>query len=104
MGCYPYEVQLNFSPQAKAQLVAKATLLTHNAGLHEVDLGWHPKAVGLLYRGDQSAPPLGVEGVSGGALHGTVAAGTALLHDPLCLLTSCKRTRDVPSTAIPFRC
>jgi spore photoproduct lyase len=69
-----YEVHLNFSPvivyegwqadyaalfeqaddlldaHAKAQLAAEVIFLTHNAGLHEVNLGWHPKAEAHLWR------------------------------------------------------
>jgi spore photoproduct lyase len=68
-----YEVHLNFSPvilyegwlqdyaelceelddvlseAAKAQLKAEVIFLTHNAQLHEVNLGWHPKAETLLW-------------------------------------------------------
>jgi spore photoproduct lyase family protein len=71
-----YEVHLNFSPvilhegweaeyrelfaqvdaglsdAAKAQLKAEIIFLTHNAGLHEVNLRWHPKAEELLWRPD----------------------------------------------------
>ncbi len=63
-----YEVQLNFSPvvvadgwleqwgelfdhieagtgeAARGQMAAEVILLTHNERLHEVNLGWHPKA------------------------------------------------------------
>ena len=69
-----YEVHLNFSPviifdgwqesyaallqqvdaalnaEAKAQVAAEVIFLTHNAGLHEVNLGWHPKAEQHLWR------------------------------------------------------
>ncbi len=68
-----YEVHLNFSPiilyegwledyaalleevddvlsdEAKAQLKCEVIFLTHNEGLHEVNLGWHPKAEDLLW-------------------------------------------------------
>ena len=68
-----YEVHLNFSPvvayegwqaeydelfqqvddalnpAAKAQLAAEVIFLTHHAGLHEVNLRWHPKAEALLW-------------------------------------------------------
>jgi spore photoproduct lyase family protein len=68
-----YEVHLNFSPviaydgwlddwgalldairetvppAAQAQLAAEVIFLTHNAGLHEVNLGWHPGAERLLW-------------------------------------------------------
>lgn len=71
-----YEVHVNFSPvilyegweadwrelfealddgigaAAKAQLKAEIILLTHNAALHAVNLGWHPKAEELLWRPD----------------------------------------------------
>ncbi|UMY18518.1 spore photoproduct lyase family protein [Methylobacterium organophilum] len=71
-----YEVHVNFSPvilyegweadwrdlfreiddtipaAAKRQLKAEIILLTHNAALHAVNLGWHPKAEALLWRPD----------------------------------------------------
>ncbi|MDT8914496.1 spore photoproduct lyase family protein [Amycolatopsis sp. PS_44_ISF1] len=71
-----YEVHLNLSPvvvypgwqadwarllddlgdatgeRAKAQLAAEIIMLTHNRALHEVNLGWHPKAEQLLWRPD----------------------------------------------------
>ena len=37
-------------PAAKAQLAAEVIFLTHNAALHEVNLGWHPAAEALLWR------------------------------------------------------
>ena len=40
------------SPAAKAQAAAEVILLTHNRELHEVNLGWHPKAEELLWRPD----------------------------------------------------
>src|SRR6195952_569794 len=69
-----YEVHLNFSPVVlrdgwladwaqllrqisdgtgtafKAQAAAEIILLTHNRDLHEVNLGWHPKAEQVLWR------------------------------------------------------
>ncbi|HEV2887939.1 MAG TPA: spore photoproduct lyase family protein [Jatrophihabitans sp.] len=69
-----YEVHLNFSPVVlrdgwsadwaellrqvsdgtgeafKAQAAAEVILLTHNRQLHEVNLGWHPKAEDVLWR------------------------------------------------------
>lgn len=71
-----YEVHANFSPvilyegweadwralfgqiadgisaRARAQLRCEIIMLTHNAGLHQVNLGWHPKAEALLWRPD----------------------------------------------------
>ncbi|WP_328470362.1 spore photoproduct lyase family protein [Actinoplanes sp. NBC_00393] len=69
-----YEVHVNFSPvvvrdgwledwadlldhldaglgaEAKKQLAAEIIFLTHNRGLHEVNLGWHPRAEELLWQ------------------------------------------------------
>ncbi len=36
-------------PAAKRQLQAEVIMLTHNADLHEVNLGWHPQAEELLW-------------------------------------------------------
>jgi spore photoproduct lyase len=38
------------SPATKAQLAAEVIFLTHNEALHEVNLGWHPRAEQLLWR------------------------------------------------------
>jgi len=71
-----YEVHVNFSPvivhenwqrewrellhqiddrigaRAKAQLKAEIIMLTHNAGLHEVNMQWHPRGEDWLWRPD----------------------------------------------------
>ncbi|MGV0791449.1 spore photoproduct lyase family protein [Mycolicibacterium sp. XJ1819] len=71
-----YEVHLNLSPvivhedwltewsdlleqiadrtddRTKRQLAAEIIFLTHNEGLHEVNMGWHPKGEDLLWRPD----------------------------------------------------
>jgi spore photoproduct lyase family protein len=39
-------------PAFKAQAAAEVIMLTHNRGLHEVNLGWHPKAEDALWRPD----------------------------------------------------
>ncbi|HVF32071.1 MAG TPA: spore photoproduct lyase family protein [Acidimicrobiales bacterium] len=44
------------SPQARAQLKAEVIFLTHNAGLHDVNLGWHPTGEELLWRPDIQEP------------------------------------------------
>lgn len=44
------------SPAAKAQAAAEVILLTHNRDLHQVNLGWHPKAEDLLWRPDLQQP------------------------------------------------
>lgn len=44
------------SPAAKAQLACEVIMLTHNAGLHEVNLGWHPRGEELLWRPDIQEP------------------------------------------------
>jgi spore photoproduct lyase family protein len=46
------DVDAALSPKAKSQLKAEIIFLTHNAGLHEVNLRWHPKAEELLWRPD----------------------------------------------------
>ena len=43
------EVDAALSAAAKRQLAAEVIFLTHNAALHEVNLGWHPKAEALLW-------------------------------------------------------
>ncbi|SNS53274.1 spore photoproduct lyase family protein [Geodermatophilus saharensis] len=44
------------SPAAKAQAAAEVIMLTHNRDLHEVNLGWHPRAEDLLWRPDLQQP------------------------------------------------
>ena len=44
------------SPAAKAQAAAEVIMLTHNRELHEVNLGWHPKAEELLWRPELQQP------------------------------------------------
>ena len=46
------EVDDTLSPAAKEQLACEVIMLTHNAGLHEVNLQWHPKAEDALWRPD----------------------------------------------------
>ena len=46
------EIDGTISQAAKAQLKCEIIMLTHNAGLHDVNLGWHPKAEDLLWRPD----------------------------------------------------
>ncbi|HSU08336.1 MAG TPA: spore photoproduct lyase family protein [Pseudonocardia sp.] len=38
------------SPATKAQAAVEVIMLTHNRDLHEVNLGWHPKAEDALWR------------------------------------------------------
>jgi len=76
------------SPAAKAQLAAEVIFLTHNEALHEVNLGWHPRAEALLWRPELQE---GKESEQGGAnvryrtgLKGRlVAEFTALLRERL---------------------
>jgi hypothetical protein len=37
------------SPRARAQIAAEVIFLTHNEALHEVNLGWHPRAEAMLW-------------------------------------------------------
>jgi spore photoproduct lyase len=39
-------------PKAREQLAAEIIFLTHNRGLHEVNLGWHPRAEEIIWRPD----------------------------------------------------
>ncbi|OLR93392.1 spore photoproduct lyase family protein [Actinokineospora bangkokensis] len=38
------------APATRDQLAAEVIMLTHNEGLHRVNLGWHPRAEQLLWR------------------------------------------------------
>lgn len=40
------------SPKAKAQLKCEVIMLTHNEGLHAVNMDWHPRAEEFLWRPD----------------------------------------------------
>jgi len=44
------QVEAGIGPKAKAQLACEVIMLTHNEALHEVNLGWHPKAEEVLWR------------------------------------------------------
>ncbi|GGM01006.1 spore photoproduct lyase family protein [Nakamurella endophytica] len=46
----------------KAQAAAEIILMTHNRQLHEVNLGWHPKAEDLLWRPELQQPKLSQNG------------------------------------------
>jgi hypothetical protein len=42
----------NTSERTKQQFAAEVIFLTHNAGLHDVNLGWHPKGEELPWLPD----------------------------------------------------
>jgi spore photoproduct lyase family protein len=44
------------APATKAQAAAEVILMTHNADLHQVNLGWHPQAEELLWRPEIQQP------------------------------------------------
>ncbi len=50
------------SPAAKAQLAAEVIFLTHNEQLHDVNLGWHPKAEELLWTPATQEPKVSQNG------------------------------------------
>ncbi|MDO3702989.1 spore photoproduct lyase family protein [Micromonospora sp. C28SCA-DRY-2] len=50
------QLDAGIGPRARAQLAAEVVFLTHNDRLHEVNLGWHPKAEELLWRPDLQQP------------------------------------------------
>lgn len=43
------QLDAGIGPAAKEQLAAEVIFLTHNRELHEVNLGWHPKAEDLIW-------------------------------------------------------
>jgi spore photoproduct lyase family protein len=43
-------------PETRRQLAAEIIFLTHNEGLHQVNLGWHPKGEEVLWRPDLQQP------------------------------------------------
>ncbi|MGY1804274.1 spore photoproduct lyase family protein [Blastococcus sp. SYSU D00922] len=44
------------APVTKAQAAAEVIFMTHNRDLHEVNLGWHPRAEDLLWRPEVQQP------------------------------------------------
>ena len=50
------QLDAGIGPAAREQLAAEVIFLTHNRELHEVNLGWHPKAEELLWRPDLQQP------------------------------------------------
>ena len=46
------QIDDTLSPIAKAQLQSEVIFLTHNEGLHSVNMGWHPQGENLLWRPD----------------------------------------------------
>ncbi|MBE7211316.1 MAG: spore photoproduct lyase family protein [Gluconacetobacter diazotrophicus] len=46
------EIDDRLSPRAKDQLKCEVIMLTHNAGLHGLNLEWHPRAEERLWRPD----------------------------------------------------
>ena len=50
------QLDAGIGPAARAQLAAEVIFLTHNRELHEVNLGWHPRAEELLWRPELQQP------------------------------------------------
>ena len=50
------EIDDTIGVAAKQQLACEVILLTHNRGLHEVNLGWHPRGEQLIWRPDLQQP------------------------------------------------
>jgi spore photoproduct lyase len=50
------ELDAGTGAAAKAQLAAEVIFLTHNDRLHEVNLGWHPRAEELLWTPETQEP------------------------------------------------
>jgi spore photoproduct lyase len=76
------------SERAKAQLSCEVIFLTHNEQLHEVNLGWHPKAEEVLWRPDLQEDKISQNGAlnvryRSGAKRGYLAQFRALLAETL---------------------
>ncbi|BCY12133.1 spore photoproduct lyase family protein [Actinoplanes sp. L3-i22] len=86
------QLDAGIGPAAKKQLAAEVIFLTHNRELHEVNLGWHPKAEELIWRPALQQPKLsqngswnvryrtGEKGRYVAALLDLIAARTPYLH------------------------
>ncbi|GGZ65425.1 spore photoproduct lyase family protein [Streptomyces subrutilus] len=59
----------------KAQAAAEVIMLTHNEGLHELNLGWHPRAEDVLWRPDLQQPKRSENGSWNVRYRGGVKAG-----------------------------
>ncbi len=76
------------SERAKAQLSSEVIFLTHNEQLHEVNLGWHPKAEEVLWRPDLQENKISQNGAlnvryKSGAKRGYLAQFKALAGEGL---------------------
>ncbi len=58
------ELDAALSPAAKRQLKCEIIMLTHNAALHEINMGWHPKGEDLLWRPDLQEEKLSQSGMT----------------------------------------
>ncbi len=58
------ELDDTLSPAAKEQIASEVILLTHNEQLHDVNLGWHPKAEDLLWRPELQESKLSQNGAT----------------------------------------
>ncbi|MFI6925257.1 spore photoproduct lyase family protein [Nonomuraea spiralis] len=88
------------SAEARAQLAAEVIFLTHNDRLHQVNLGWHPKAEEVLWRPELQQAKRSETGgwnvrYRNGHKGGYVAALTGLLaaRPPFCRIRYAFRPR-----------
>lgn len=51
-GNFNTEINDKFNDKSKQQLVCEIIFITHNQELHEVNMGWHPKAEEVLWKPD----------------------------------------------------
>ncbi len=58
------ELDAALSPAAKRQLKCEIIMLTHNAALHEINMGWHPKGEDFLWRPDLQEEKLSQSGMT----------------------------------------
>jgi len=104
------------SPAAKAQAAAEVIMLTHNRDLHEVNLGWHPKAEELLWRPDIQQPKRSQNGqwnvryrndvkrAGGDPAAGADRGARALAPGALRVLTSVSRCRHDDMSTLRVHC
>jgi spore photoproduct lyase len=75
-------------PAARRQLAAEVIFLTHNEQLHEVNLGWHPRAEEVLWRPELQEPKRSENGATNvryrsGAKRGYLQQIEALIRQQL---------------------
>jgi spore photoproduct lyase family protein len=88
------QVEEATGPAFKAQAAAEVIMLTHNDRLHEVNLGWHPKAEDVLWRPELQQPKRSLTGGLNVRYRNNVkAAGVRAVQDLIAQQTPWLRVR-----------